>query len=463
MKVLLINPPWKHFAIYPPIGLSYVAGYLNLKNIEYDLLECEANKITNEELKRIVEKGNYDIAGLTATTSSFEAAKLCAQTIRKTGKNIKIVLGGVHASSLPKETIACDEFDVIVKGEGEITFYELIGRMRFSEDLAGLLGVCYKKENGEVVENGNRPLVQDIDTLPFPARNKLPNHKYLGAPSFPKVGNIATIVTTRGCPFPCTFCSAHAVWDKKIRMRSKQNVIDEIREVWEKYGVRVVMFKDDTFTLKKLRVYEICADIRKYFPDLLWNCSSRVDTVDYDLLKAMKESGCRLIEFGVESGSERILNTIKKEINLELAEKAIQNCKKLGIQTNVYFMIGNPGETMEDIEKTIEFAKRTDPDSAQFAITTPFPGSQLYEQFKDEIGKVEDWNAFIHSNLSRPSDIKPVFQMSNLDQNQLGLIVAKMSRYFLFKPKRLFQIFLRIRSFGELVRKAKAGIDLLKS
>jgi radical SAM superfamily enzyme YgiQ (UPF0313 family) len=230
--------------------------------------------------------------------------------------------------------------------------------------------------------NGPRPLIQNLDALPFPARDLLPMDKYIPLPNQYKRKPVANLMALRGCPYQCTFCSANAVFGCSLRMRSAQRVYDEIKQLVDTYGIREISFWDDTLTVNKKWLHELCDLIISNHLDITWSCYARVNTVDLDLLKKMKKAGCWNIFYGIESGNQELLDRIKKGITLDQIRNAVKLTKKAGIEVRGSFMIALPGETPEMAHKTIDFAIELDPDYAQFSITTPYPGTELFEQAK---------------------------------------------------------------------------------
>jgi len=459
MKVLFVNAPWVGKAIYPPLGLAYLAAVLDRKGIENDLIDSEAKGYSVPQLEKEVKKRNPEIICLTGTTPSIESVFRCARALKKSLPQSTILIGGPHASALPEDCINRDGIDIVIVGEGEMTIVELVAALDSGAPLKGVKGLCYK-ENGKTVMTSPRELIEDINSIPFPARYKLDLDKYVGSIGLPKVGRIATVMTSRGCPYQCTYCSSHIIWKGRLRMRSAENVLQELEELVERYHVKAIMFKDDTLAVNKQRLKDICRGMMDRKMNLLWSCSSRVDNVNKELLELMHRAGCRLIEFGFESGSQRVLDRMKKGTSLDQARQAVKWCKEIGISINGFFMIGNPQETIEDVEKTIEFAKELNPDNAQWAITTPYPGTQMFVDMKDRIGKVENWDSFLHCNPLYPGESTPAVLLSDIPPEMLHDYVKSMTRHFILRPKRIARNLLKIRSAKELMRQVKAGYRL---
>lgn len=458
MRVLFVNAPWVGKAVYPPLGLAYLAAMLDKEGIENEILDSEALQLNLEDVKSAVKEKDPDLIGMTATTPSFEAVMRCAKAIKEVIDR-PIVLGGIHITSMPEDTMKRRIVDIGVIGEGEITFVELIRALEKNKPLKNIKGLIYW-DKGKLVKTPRRELIQDLDSVPFPARHKIPMGKYIGNPGLPKVGQTATIMTTRGCPFQCTYCSSRTIWGMTIRKRSAKNVLGEVDQLVRDFGIRSLMIKDDTFTIDKERVKEICKGLKKH--GLIWSCSSRVNTVNEELIRTMADSGCKLIEFGFESGSQRVLDEVmKKGTTLEQARNAARWCKKYGIGMNGFFMLGNPTETEGEMRMTVEFAKELNPDSAQWAVTMPYPGSAMYDMFKDKIGKVEDWEAFLHVNPMYPGAHIPKMLLTDVDPEVLHKYIKEMTRHFTLRPKRIIRNLKKIRSPRELVRQVRAGMKLI--
>lgn len=459
-KVLLMNPPWIGKTAYPPLGLAYLAAALDEAGIENKIVDCEALQLSLEDVKKIVQKEDADMIGITATTPSVESAFKCAQAIKEVSSS-PLIMGGIHMTSMPEQSMGKKEIDIGVIGEGERTIVELAETIRDKKPLENVKEICFR-DKSKIISTGHRELIDDLDSIPFPARYKLPQERYVGNPGLPKVGNIASTMTTRGCPFQCTYCSSRAIWKGRIRKRSAKNVLDEIEHLVKDYDVKAVMFKDDTFTIDTERAVSICRGMKERGLSIIWSCSARVDTVSKDLLCEMAKSGCKLIEFGLETGSERMLKVMKKGSTLEQARNAVKWCREVGIRVNGFFMIGNPGETEEEIKETVNLAKQLDLYSAQWAITRLFPGSEMFEKFKNEIGEVNNWDTFLDVNPIYSAEGTPAFLLSEVPPDILHGYLKQMTRYYSLKPRRVFENLQKIKNLTGLKRQLKAGLKLLR-
>jgi len=400
MKVMLIFPPSK-FVLKDklgitsvPLGLAYLASFIEKDGHKVKIIDSNTLGYRIKDIKEEIEKFNPHLVGVTATTSCIYDAYEVAKIIKEVDPGIKVVIGGPHVTFIAKETLKeCPFIDVVVRGEGEETFRELVNFFESSSEdtwsLEEVKGITFRKDN-KIIETDSRSLIKNLDSIPFPAYHLLPMEKYsLEGKRF------ATIITSRGCPFSCIFCSSSRLFGKTWRARSPENVIEEIKLLKNKYGVREIEFLDDTFTLNKKRAEKICELLIKEKLDISWSCSSRVDTIDESLIEKLKKAGCHTIYVGVESGSQKILNIIDKGITLPQIEKTINLIKKVNINSFGSFILGIPGETVKTIKKTINFAKKLNPSFVQFSICTPYPGTKLFEMAKEKGWLLtKDWSKY---------------------------------------------------------------------
>jgi len=464
MKVLLINPPWsikeqytKDFhrvgAVVSPLGLAYIAAVLKESGYAVEILDCIAQRTTLESLGKQIEHIKPDVVGITCLTPmalrSMEAAKIAKEAM----PNSVVVMGGPHPSVLPQETLQNSSIDIIVIGEGECTMLELVKCIESGDDLEKVPGVVFRK-NGRLVHTRPRPPA-DLDLLPFPARHLLPMKNYHPTPANYRKLPCPTMITSRGCPFRCTYCS-NSIFARSYRASSPHNVVKEMEHLMSEYGAKEILFWDDVFTLNLKRTQEICELIIKRGLNIPWTCESRVDCVNADLLAKMKEAGCWQIGYGVESGDQEVLDTIKKGITLEQVEKVFKWTKEAGIDTRAYLMIGLPGETRKQVLKTIDFTKRLDADIAQFCITTPYPGTELFEIAKNEgTLKSVDWSHY----LLLPDD--PVYVTKLLTVEELQYLLQKAYKDFYFRPSYIIKRALKTRSLDDLKKYMEAFLALL--
>ena len=414
MRVCLINPPriqpkaWGKPNVFPPIGLAYIAAVLE-KTHEVCIIDAptegwrnlqDADRATyrvglsNTEIADKVKRWSPDVVVIEIPFSGWsKTAFEVASAVKGINKDIITVLEGQHPSARPEDCLANPNVDFVVMGEPENTIFELIGAVgKGTLNLKKIMGIGFVK-NGVPVFTSPRPLLKDLDSLPFPARHLLPMAEYYAAvKENPLRGEInkpwTIMITSRGCPYNCVFCTHHIVWGRKWRGRSPENVVDELQHIIKTYHVKQIDFLDDNMTLDRKRMEKICDLIVKRGLSIEWFTPNgvRADTLDEKLLRKMKESGCKKIRVAPESGVQRVVDqVIKKNLDLRSVERAVVLCKKVGIKVGCFFVIGLIGETKEEIEETIKFAyklRQLGADSFIFSIATPVYGTRLYEQAK---------------------------------------------------------------------------------
>ena len=371
IKTLLINPPppkvveLEDAPSHPHIGLGYLASYLRSKNCAVEVLDAKLERLNVSDTLERISSIKPDIIGLTAYTQEIIHVANLAKKIKKRYPSIHTVIGGIHATVLPSQTLKeFSSFDFLVFGEGEVTLYELVDALKYDRPLDKIKGLGFRKE-GKIYINQSREWNSELDNLPFPAWDLFPQAKH-----YP-------ILTSRGCPFQCIFCTRP--YGNKVRMRSPKNVVAEFRKVVRKYKPKEIMFCDETFGVDKKRAMTIANMLieENLAGCIKWAMHSRVDVVDYELLKRLKKAGCFHVGFGVESGNPKILKMGKKGITLEQVRKAVKMAKKLGLKTESYFILGFPYETKKTAWDTINFARKLNTDTTAIAIMIPFPKTEI--------------------------------------------------------------------------------------
>lgn len=364
----------------PPLGLSYVAAALEKAGFKVEMLDNYLLRKSIDEVKEIVKRASPEIVGMTCSSASYPRCVETAKAIKEVLPSCKIVVGGWHPSYVPESMLQHPEIDYVVVGEGERAMVELATCLTKGDEKAAaqVAGVAYRHE-GKIVQNA-QSFIKNLDELPFPARHLLPMHLYEKEIPYLKAKPFTTMNIVRGCPFNCIYCETRRLWGQTCRGFSPPRVVDEIVHLKETYGIRGIYFVGDNFTINKKRTMELCELIKKSKLDVEWVCDTRADMISRELLQAMKEAGCRTIWFGVESGSPRILEKINKGITIEQTVQAFKLCREAGIRIASSFIMGIPGETLEDIEMTYKFAKKLDPDWAQFNVYIAVPGSGLYDE-----------------------------------------------------------------------------------
>ncbi|WXG44004.1 MAG: radical SAM protein [Promethearchaeati archaeon SRVP18_Atabeyarchaeia-1] len=361
---------------FPPLGLGYIAAYLKKHNFSVSLVDCTF-ATQGEALKR-VRDSHPRIIGIYSMYSMKEKAMEMADLLR--GDCELLITGGPLPSVNPKEFLG--HFDVVVIGEGEQTTLELVKQFDRSGDLSRVRGIMHKK-NGRVNCTGSRPFIQDLDSIPFPSRELFDNDSYKAHYSKIFGYTMTSLMSSRGCPFNCDFCS-RPIFGNTLRARSATNVVDEIEQVKE-LGYQRIWFADDCFTLNHKRLLEICHEMIQRGIKVEWECLSRVDTVNKKTADMMKLAGCRRVFFGIESGNDRVLSLMKKQITTEKAKKAVKETKQSGIEVGAFFIVGYPGETSETILDTVNFASELPLDYLSFTMPYAIPGTSLYDRVRDRL------------------------------------------------------------------------------
>ena len=466
MKVLLISPPHHNMlpppepaeleeeeGTYPPLGLMYIAAYLEkYSDHQVEILDTQVDNLSYEEIEKIISEKSPDIVGIQATTFTLKDAVLTANLVKKINKNIHVAIGGPHIDLYPNETAGLESVDSVIRGEGEITFVGLANALSKNMPLEGIKGIIFKKD-GEIINNGERPFVNNLDELPFPARHLLPYKKYFSGVSGKQF--ITTMMTSRGCPFNCLFCYTK---NRVFRARSPDNVINEIKECI-KMGITEFELYDDTFTVDKNRSLEIAQKIIDENLKITWGCRARINTVDENLLRTFKKAGCVRINYGIESGNAEILKKIRKGITLEQIEEVLKLTQKIGITSIAYFMIGFPEESKSQILETINFAKKIDPDYCLFCITVPYPSTDIYKMgLESGLYKEDYWKKFASNPLQ---EFTPRIWDKELSEQELKELLKYAYHSFYVRPKYILKRFLKLRSIYEFNRLAKTGLKIL--
>lgn len=458
-KILLINSFYPTKYPQPPLGLAIIGAVLAQSGHQVRILDLPALGQSENIVPSIVEKEKPDLIGLTALTPAIDSATKIAALAKKSNSNIPVVLGGAHGTILPEETLhSSSAIDVVVRGEGEQTILELVNAFDTShatclEDVSGISYQSGKK----IKSNPERTPIMNLDSLPYPAFDLLPLDKYRLHPPFGRRSPAMPIITSRGCPYRCIFCSK-SVFGRKYCGNSPDYIIGEIQFLIEKFGIKEIKFYDDVFTLDRKRTVSLCNKLKESGLDIPWTCETRVNLVDSSLLNLMEESGCYMIEYGIESGNQTILNNLRKDITLEQIVRSLKKTKVAGIETVAYFMIGAPGETSKTIQDTINFAKKIDPDFVQFSLTTPYPGTDLYELSVKEGYVPTEWKNFVYADLK--SMDYPAFKTETLTPEELRRWNKKAYSSFYFRAGYLLK---RMKKLGSLkdMKTNFAGLRML--
>ena len=385
-SILLINPhlpvgsPWGLSKMLPPLGLMYIAAVLEKHGFDVKIFDNYLfNKPVNH-IKLLVREFRPRIVGISCNSVTYRNCLEIAEAVKEVSPETWVIVGGPHPTYMPETLLRYDAVDVVVVGEGELAMAELAKRLTRGDntDLAEVPGVAYKCGD-KIVENPPK-FIEDLDILPFPSRHLIPLHNYDRRMNFLDVEPVDTMNVVRGCPFNCRFCETKKIWGSKPRHFSPQRVVEEIEFLIAEYGSKGVYFVGDNFTINKKWTMSLCNLINKHKIDLDWVCDTRVDLVSRDLLEVMKRAGCKTIWFGVESGSPRVLEKLNKGISLQQVVHAFKLCRVVGIKVACSFMLGIPGESIEDMYATLKFAMKLNPDWCRFNIFVACPGSALYDE-----------------------------------------------------------------------------------
>jgi len=397
VKIALVNPPPPSLLAfvdyqYPLIGLAYMAAVLEKNGYDVTVVDAPAYKMTYKETEHAIRLFEPDIVGITSVAATFTSALQVAKDIKTSYPRALTVFGGPHATVMDRQIISeHEEVDVVVRGEGEQTIADLARYVSNSglKSLNEIEGITFRK-NGGVVRTPNRPFIQNLDELPFPAYHYFPLRKYQ---IFGKLG--LPMVTSRGCASQCTFCYVPQIAGNHFRTRSPKNVVDELEWTQNEYKADFITFTDEVFTYEKERVFEICSEIKRRNLKVPWDCQTRADHVSRELLAKMKNANCQLISFGVESGSQEILNAMKKGTTVQQNEMAVKWAKESGISVAISLIIGYPGETKESLKQTFDFIKKTEPDDIYMYLATPYPNTELRDLVEDMCWKISpDWRHY---------------------------------------------------------------------
>jgi radical SAM superfamily enzyme YgiQ (UPF0313 family) len=445
--------------LVPPLGLAYLAAVLEKEGLDVRITDGSRGLSMAEVL---AELKAYDpnIVGISCTTPTFLDAIELAETVRGTFPKAITVLGGAHVTAIPQEAMLEEVFDVGVISEGEMTFLELVEGIedkgsQEAVDLGQINGLAYR-EGGRVVLTPPRDRIKDLDSLPHPARHLLPPlSEYRPTPASYRKLPAAVMMTSRGCPYGCTFCD-RGVFGNYVRAHSPERVLAEIEELLGRYGAREIRFFDDTFTINRKRVEKICEMIIERGLRFPWTCLTRVNTVDKGLLRLMKEAGCWQVLFGLESGDPRMLDNLNKGSSVEQNSQAVQLALEAGLGVRGDFIIGTPGETMESLENTLAFTKRSGLDYAHFNKFVPYPGTELYERL------VSEGHEFDTKNLPPIVDHAAIMYVPNgLTREELKEFLDRAHREFYLRPSHVVRRLLRTGSWHEFTGQAKGALAIV--
>jgi anaerobic magnesium-protoporphyrin IX monomethyl ester cyclase len=417
-KIALVNTPLlegvAHHPLFPPLGLAYMAAVLEQNDFEVKIFDCPVCEINHEKLKAEVDSFQPAIVGIGSMTQTIDSALKSARVAKEVCPDAKVLMGGPHATFADKQILTQEKaVDIIARGEGEETILELAKQSPELQKISEIKGITFRKDN-QIIQAPNRPFIQNLDALPRPAYKYIPVEKY-------KINGrkLLPIISSRGCPFQCTFCLDSQMFGARFRARSPKNVLDEMEWLRDEYGAEGISFQDDTLTFDRKRALEICDGIIERKIKLPWGCFSRVDVVTKEFLAKMSKAHCNEIGFGVESGCQKMLDAFKKKVTIEQCENAIKWAKEAGIFVTVSIIMGYPGETKETLQQTLDFVRRVEPDEVWLCHATPFPGTELRALVESKGWKMpEDWKLY--------NTMNPTFEDPNLPAKE----IAQMRKNF---------------------------------
>ena len=435
-----MNPPYPQGAHqhppFTPLGLGYLAAVLEQNHHEVNVIDCQASHLTYDSFKQQISKRKPDMVGLTSTTLTYKSALQIVRIVKEIHPNCLTVLGGCHVTFWDDKALQeCPELDVVVRKEGEHTIKELAERFKTSKNFQDILGVTYRKD-GEIVRNSDRPYIEDLDSLPFPSHHLWPLE------NLRKYGNIIfPLMTSRGCVFWCEFCSAVRMFGRRYRMRSAKNVVDEMEFLYKTYGAKNFTFYDDAFTVDQSRVEEICKELNYRNLKVKWDCGTRVDMVTKELLQLMKDSGCIAVWFGVEAGSQRVIDAMGKGFTATRTKEAFKMAHDVGLMTIASVVLGFPGETRESAWETVKFIEEIKPDDVGYYIATPYPGTPMADNVK-KMGwlRVTDFDKY--------DTATPIFELPTLSMQELREIREKAFHQFYLRPTYIMRMFSKGGTYG---------------
>jgi anaerobic magnesium-protoporphyrin IX monomethyl ester cyclase len=445
-KVLLVNPAIDKEKKYGklinmlltpsvPLSIVFLGSFLEHQGYEVRLFDEQIELLTENRIQEIINEFYPEIIGFTCTTPGMARAHEIAADIKRINPEIKVVMGNIHPTVLPEETLKDPNVDLVVRGEGEFTFLEYLQALESAGDITKIDGISHRL-NGSFYHTVNRQYQKDLDVFP-PVNWKL-------LTDFNDNYTIEWILTSRGCPYKCVFCSARSVSGFKYRFNSPQRVIEEVDVVVRDYGMKFFSFADDNFVVRKDRTREICRLLieRGYHKETKWLCQTRADAVNEPLLELMREAGCEYISFGIETGTQRLLDLIGKSLKMEAIENAVNMAHRVGIKTRGSFMLGLPTETREDSLATIDFALSLPLDIAKFNLAVPYPGTELLNMaIAEGLHITDDWSNI--NTAAGLSNTQAFYIPKGRTMEELAKLQKLAHTKFYLRPKQIWRILKR--------------------
>lgn len=471
-KVLLINTPQENvvkagieddfidiIGYYPPLGLLYIGTILKQKGYEVKIIDCVPQKIDYHEIENIIKNFNPFAVGITTFTMSMVDVLKTAEIVKKVNSEIFTVLGGHHINLYQKESIKYSNIDFTLSGEGEETFPQLLEYLaenKSNEDLIKIQGLGFYRDGKEYI-NPQKAYISEIEKLPIPDHSFLPLGIYKSIVGKNKM--VATVMSSRGCPFNCTYCYTP---NKTYRSRSTENIIDEIKYLVN-LGFKEIFFFDDLFALKTDKVIEFAKALQSEKIKIDWSFRARINTITKELVDEVKKAGIHRIQFGIESGVDKTLQRVKKGITTEKIREAIKLCKKAGITTIGNFMIGLPDETESDIEATLKFSRNIGLNYAQYSVLVPYPFTEIYnEGLKTGLFTCDYWQEFADNPVLNFSKFKVQYWTKDVSEEFLFRTIKKSFKRFYIRPVTVLNKLKEITTFQEFIYAVKGAFSVLK-
>lgn len=464
MKVFLVNPPaadgvkivregrcmqrqgaWT--STWPPITLALCAAVLEKENIQVKVIDCIVKNLDANALKERIAQFCPNLIILNTSTPSIESDLSMAKLAKEVLPEVKVAALGIHVTALPEESLKSSPYlDYCIRQEPEF----IVRDLSLGKSIESIPGISYR-QNSKIIHNPDRGFISNLDELPFPAWHLIDHQDY--RMPFKNVPFLL-IATSRGCPYKCTFCADKSFYGTKLSLKSPRRIVDELEWVKKTFGVSEFLFWSESFTINNNFVFEVCEEILSRGLKISWVCNSRVDNVNLALLRKIKEAGCWMIGYGVESGNQQILDSVKKGVTLKQTKDAVQWAKEAGLEVTGHCILGLPEETQESIKQTINWTIELDLDFAQFYCAVPFPGSQLYSQSIEQNWiNTTDWTKF-EQNFS-------VLDLPTITADKIMALRKQAFKKFYLRKKLILKTIKRIKSFNQLCAFIKMLKDFL--
>lgn len=466
MKIMLIIPPSSLKqrygeleavgSLYLPMGLAYIGAIGKAANHQIKVIDSEVLQYSYQDIRREIIEFRPDLVGMQTFMHTIDYCNRIAGIAKEVNQKIKVVLGGIYATTFPQEVIKHPDVDFVVVGEGEVVFKDLLKMINEESDFGRVAGLVWKN-NGTITINKKQDLIKNLDEVPFPARELFPMDRYHSSAQL-RGRRTLHLVTSRGCPFRCSFCSSPLSFGRTLRYHSAERVIQEVKILIDKYKADGIQFYDDVFTVNRDRVLAICDLLQKEELKVSWSCFTRVDQVDRELLRRMKEAGCYQIFYGVETGIPRLLDLLKKDFDIEQVKECFKLTREARIEIHASLMLGLPTETVKESYQTFNFIINLNPDYAQWQKYNPLPGTELYQLalkngrlLTTDRTKFDGWSSLVYVPAGREAQeiiktekrfyrkfyLRPAFVIRSLSsiirlpfRKQLNLIRSGIRKFF---------------------------------